>query len=308
LDGRTGLRVFSGTSSLGSDSDSVSQSPLAPEDSLALVKSIITRLASDWDDDDPAYDPRIRFEEDSDSGDLDNDEISSVSHSCDESMVSNYLPADDLDDKNVEENDVGSPLDSGLSLVDSPVSDSTLPTSEDDGADDLEVPSAITLEPIRKHADRRLGIAIKHILSQGEDVLSRPLVDSPVSGFISPTMIDGGSDDSQVFSTVLESCHNYPNRRHGIYGDLAANHVLSLPGVSSSVPLSMDDALDSDRLSSRRQRILSMHSIRTQPKRVSGLQPLLLPRIISLRRSAANDAPPPSQTTWQRVSQFILPS
>ena len=79
--GRTGMRPLSGTGS-SLDSVSVGNPPAVPEDSSALaMASIIARLASDWDEDDPVYDPRLRFEEDSDTEDEGDDEISSTSHS-----------------------------------------------------------------------------------------------------------------------------------------------------------------------------------------------------------------------------------
>ena len=106
-----GIRPLSGTPLV---SVSVGNPPAASEDSSALaMASFIIRLASDWDGDDPAYDPRLRFE-DSDTGDEGDDEIFSTSHSDSDWTAPGSLLAGNLD--KIDNNDVSSPLE------DSPVS------------------------------------------------------------------------------------------------------------------------------------------------------------------------------------------
>jgi len=263
----------------------------APEDSLALVTSVIKRLVSDLDDDDSAYDSRLRFKESSESGEFGDDDTSLVSLSDNAWMISYYSsPADDSDDKNIGDNYVGAPLDSQLTWVNSPVSDSTSLTSEGDGPG---FPSAITLAPIRKHGNRHFGISgipEKPFLPQGEDPSPRLLITPPVSGSLSPTLLNGGSDDLdlQLFSsTDLELQQTF--------------QVLSLP-EASSVPLSMHGAVDFDGRHYQRRQVLSKHSLRSRAKRLSGLQFLLrLPKIVSL----CKDDAPASMNTWRRLSHFI---
>ena len=85
-DGSSDLRVLSESLlSLDFVSVSLDDSPWASKDSLALVTSIIIRLAFEWDDDDPAYDPRLRFKEDSESGDFGDEATSLIFHSDQES-------------------------------------------------------------------------------------------------------------------------------------------------------------------------------------------------------------------------------
>ena len=270
---------------------------MAPEDSSALsMASILARLASDWDDDDPAYDPRLRFEEDSDT----DDEVSSTSSGIDR-MVPDYLPTRNFD--NIVNNDFGSRFeDSPVSWVDSPVSESTSPTSEEGASDDLEAPSSITLKAIRKHSNRRHGIYGGLV---GRDVRESPspelLADSPASDSTSPTSVGSESDEIEGLSThVLERSREHLNRRLGIFGD-TSKQVLSPSEVP--FPVSVDDAFVCDPLPSRRQRLLSTHSLRPQRKRVSGLQPLQLPRIVSMRHLALGDPLPPKDT-FRRVSHW----
>ena len=284
------------------DSVSVGSPPAAPGDSSTLaMASIIARLASDWDDDDPAYDPRLRFEEDSDTGDDGDDEISSTSSGIDRAAPDNLL-ASNLD--NIDNNDVTSPLQgSPVSWVDSPVSESTSPTSEDEGSDDPEAASPIILKPIRKHSDRRHGIygslAMNHV---GESPSPEFPADSPASDSTSPTSVGGESDQFEQLSVnVLERSRKDLNRRLGIFGH-TSKHVLSSAGVPFPVPV--DDAVGSDRLPSRQRLLLSTQSLRSQRKRVSGLQPLQLPRIVSMRHLAVSDPFPPKNTV-QRVSQWV---
>jgi hypothetical protein len=115
--------------------------------------------------------------------------------------------------------------------------------------------------------------------------------------------MDGGSGDFELSSpTVLEPIRKYTSRRLGVYGDPTTNHLISPPQVPSSLPVSIDAVdCDGNGLSPQRQKVLSMHALRTQPKRVSGLQPLLLPRFVSLRHPAAGEAPP-SKNGWKRLS------
>ena len=278
--------------------DSVSVG-IPPAASSALVMaSILTRLASDWDDDDPAYDPRCRFEEDSDTGDEGDDEFSSIETFGIDRTSPDYLPARQLDDY-----DVASPLeDSQVSWVDSPVSavsESTSPTSEDDGPYHFEVPSPIILKPIHKRSGRRHGIygglALDNV---HENSSSEVLVDSPVSDSTSPTSIGGESDEFEELSAkVLERSREHLNRRLAIFGD-TSKHVLSPAKVSFPVPTG--GAVACDGLSFRRQMLVSTHSLRPQRKRVSGLQPLQLPRIVSMRTLPIGDPPPVN--TFQRLS------
>ena len=275
---------------------------MAPEDSSALsMASILARLASDWDDDDPAYDPRLRFEEDLDTGDEGDDEISSTLSGIDRA-VPDYFPSRNLD--NIENNDVGLLFeDSPVSWVDSPVSESTSPTSEDDRYDDLAAPSPAILKPSRKHFNRRHGIYGGLV---GKDIRESPspelLADSPASDSTSPTSVGSESDEFEALSTnVLAHSRKHLNRRFGIFGD-TPKQVLSPSEVP--FPVSVNDAVACDPLPSRRQRLLSTHSLRPQRKRVSGLQPLQLPRIVSMRHLAVGDPLPP-KGTFRRVSHWV---
>lgn len=264
--------------------------------SALAMASILARLASDWDDDDPAFDPRLRFEEDSDTGDEGDDEISSTSNSGNDWTVPDYLPARNFDN-------ISSPLeDSPASWVDSPVSESTSPTSEDDGSDDLEVPSPIVLRSIRKHSDRRLGIYGSLAVSRlHENPSPELLADSPVSDSTSPTSVGSESDEFEPLSAnVLERSRKDLNRRLGFFGDT----LKQVPSPSEvPFPVSVDDAVGCDGLASRRPLLLSTHSLRTKRKRVSGLQPLQLPRIVSMRHLGVGDPLPPKN--FQRVSQWV---
>jgi len=264
------------------------------------MASILTRLASDWDDDDPAYDPRLRFEEDSDTGDEGDDE-SSIESSGIDRTAPEYVPARQLD--NTNDKDVGSPLeDSQVSWVDSPVSavsESTSSTSEDDGPHHLEATSPIILKPIHKHSGRRHGIygglALENV---HESSSAEVLVDSPVSDSTSPTSIGGESDEFEELSAkVLERSREHLNRRLAIFGD-GSKHVLSPAKVSFPVPTGAEVACDGP--SPRRQTLVSTHSLRPQRKRVSGLQPLQLPRIVSMRTLPIGD--PPLVNTFRSLS------
>ncbi|KIM36160.1 hypothetical protein M413DRAFT_31913 [Hebeloma cylindrosporum] len=282
--GLTGIRPLSGTSSLPVVA-AVESPPTVPEDSAALVMSIATRLAADWDDDDLAYDPRARFEEDSDTGDEGDDEISSTSSGIDQT-ASDYLPARDLENIN---KDVSSPLeDSRVFWVDSPVSESTSPSSEDDGSDVLEVPSAIILKPIRKHSSRRLGIYGSFVVNQqvSENYSPEVLVDSPLSDSTSPTSVGGESDEFERLSKIdLERSRKHLNRRLGIFGGASSRPVVEPAQVPFPVPV--EDGVVYNRAPPRRPLLLSTHSsIRSPRKRISGLQPLQLPRIVSMRHLA----------------------
>ena len=298
---RTGMQPLSGTR-FSLDSISVGSPPVAPEDSSAFsMASFLARLASDWDEDDPAYDPRLRFEEDSDTGDEGDDEISSTLSRIDRT-IPDYFPSRDFD--NIENNDVGPRFeDSPVSWVDSPVSGWSSPTSEDDGSDDLEAPSIITLKAIRKHSNRRHGIYGGFVK---KDVRESPspelLADSPASDSTSPTSVGSESDEFEGLSAnVLEQSREHLNRRLGIFGD-TPKQVLS----PSEVPflVSVDDAVACDFLPPRRRQLLSTHSLHVQRKRVSGLQPLQLPRIVSMRHLAVGD-PLPSKDTFRRVSHCV---
>ena len=193
---------------------------MAPEDSSAFaMASILARLASDWDKDNPAYDPRLRFEEDSDTGDEGDNEICSTS-SGNHRKAPDYLPARNFD--NIDNNDVGLRFeDSPVSWVNSLVSGSSSPTSEDDGSDDLEAPSPNALKAIRKHSNRRheiYGGLVK------KDVCESPsrelLADSHASDSTSPTSVGSESDEFEPSSTnVLERSCRHLNRRLGIFGD-----------------------------------------------------------------------------------------
>jgi hypothetical protein len=98
------MQPLSGTCS-SIDSISVGSLSAAPEDSSLAMASILARLASDWNEDDPAYDPQLCFEEDSDTGDEGDDEISSTS-SGNNRKAPDYLPPCNFD--NIDNNDVGS--------------------------------------------------------------------------------------------------------------------------------------------------------------------------------------------------------
>jgi len=295
------MQPLSGTRS-SLDSGSVGCPSVAPEDSALAMASILARLASDWDEDDPAYDPRLRFEEDSDTGDEGDDEISSTLSGI-HRTVPDYFHSCNFD--NIENNDVGPRFkDSPVSWVDSPVSESTSPTSEEDGPDDLKVPSSITLKDIHKHSNRRHGIYGSLV---GKDVRESPspelLADSPASDSTSPTSVGSESDEFEALSAnVLEHSRKHLNRRLGIFGD-TSKQVLSPSEVP--FPVSVNDAFTYDLLPSRRQRLLSTHSLRPQRKRVSGLQPLQLPRIVSMRHLAVGD-PLPSKDTFRRASHWVL--
>jgi hypothetical protein len=264
------------------------------------MASILARLASDWDEDDPAYDPRLRFEEDFDTGDEGDDEVSSTSSGIDRT-VSDYLHTRNFD--NIENNDGGSRFeDSPLSWVDSPVSESTSPTSEGGASNDLEAPSSITLKSSRKYSNRRHGIYGGFV---GKDIRETPspelLADSPASDSTSPTSVGTESDEFEALSTnVLERSREHLNRRLGFFGD-TSKQVLSPSEVP--FPVSVNDEVACDPLPSRRQRLLSTHSLRPQRKRVSGLQPLQLPRIVSMRHLAVGDPLPPKDT-FRRVSHW----
>ena len=289
---RTGIQPLSGTRS-SLDSISVGSPPVVPEDSSAFtMASILARLASDWDEDDPAYDPRLRFEEDSDTGDEGNDETSSTLFGIDR-KVPDYSPSRNF--YNSENNDVVSRFED--SWVDSPVSKSTSPTSEGDGSDDLEVSSSIALEAIREHSNRRHGIYGGFV---GENARESPspelLADSPASDSTFATSV--GSEFEGLSTNVLERSREDLNRRLGIFGDT----VLSPSGVP--FPVSVDDAVAYDGLTSRRQRLLSTHSLCGQRRRVSGLLPLQLPRIVSMRHLAVGDPLPPKDT-FRRVSHCV---
>ena len=153
---------------------------------------------------------------------------------------------------NIADNDVGSRFeDSSVSWVDSSVSESTSPTSEDDGSDDLKAPSPIFLKSIRKHSDRRLGIygslITKYVL---ESPSPDPLADSPVSDSTSPTFVGCESNEFEPLSVnVLEHSRKDLYCRFGIFGD-TSKHILSSSEIPSPVPA--DDAVSSDVLTSRR--------------------------------------------------------
>jgi len=299
--GRTGMQPVSGTRS-SLDYISVGSPPVPPEDSSALsMASILARLASDWDDDDPDYDPRLRFEEDSDTGDEGDDEVSSTSSGINRT-VPDYLPMRNFD--KIVHNDFGSRFeDSPVSWVDSPVSESTSPTSEEGASEDLAAPSPTILKSSRKHFNRRHGIYGGLV---GKDIRESPspelLADSPASDSTSPTSVGSESDEFEALSTnVLEHSRKHLNRRFGIFGD-TPKQVLSPSEVP--FPVSVNDAFTYDPLPSRRQRLLSTHSLLPQRKRVSGLQPLQLPRIVSMRHLAVGD-PLPSKDTFRRVSHWV---
>jgi hypothetical protein len=193
--------------------------------------------------------------------------------------------------------------DSPVSWVDSPVSGSSSPTSEVDRYDDLAAPSSITLKAIRKHSNRRHGIYGSLV---GKDIRESPLpellADSPASDSTSPTSVGSESDEFEALSAnVLKRSREHLNRRLGIFGD-TSKQVLSPSEVP--FPVSVDDAVACDPLPSRRQRLLSTHSLRPQRKRVSGLQPLQLPRIVSMRHLALGDPLPPKDT-FRRVSHWV---
>jgi hypothetical protein len=127
------------------------------------------------------------------------------------------------------------------------------------------------------------------------------LADSPASDSTSPTSVGSESDEFEALSAnVLERSREHLNRRLGImiFGD-TSKQVLS-----PSFPVSLDDMVSCGGLSSRRQRLLSTHSLRPQRKRVSGLQPLQLPRIVSMRHLALGDPLPPKDT-FRRVSHWV---
>ena len=298
------MQPLSGTRS-SLDSVSVGSPSVAPEDSSALsMASILARLASNWDEDDPAYDPRLRFEEDSDTGDegdKGDDEVSSTSSSIDHT-IPDYLPTRNFD--NIDNKDVGSRFeDSPVSCVDSPVSELTLPTSDDDRYDDFAVPSPIILKPSRKHFNRRHGIYGGLVEKDvGENPSPELLADSPASDSTLPISFGSESDEFEALSAnVLEPSREHLNRRLGIFGD-TSKQVLSPSEVP--FPVSVDDAVACGGLPSHRQRLLSTHSLRPQRKRVSGLQPLQLPRIVSMRHLVVGDALPPKDTS-RRVSHWV---
>jgi hypothetical protein len=145
------------------------------------------------------------------------------------------------------------------------------------------------LKAIRKHSDGRHEIYGSLVAKHAHEKPSPELLaDSPASDSTSPTSAGSESDEFEALSTnVLERSRKHLSRRLGIFGD-TTKHVLSLSEVP--FPVSVDDAAACDRLPSRRRLLLLKHSLRVQPRRISGLQPLQLPRIVSMRHLAVGDS------------------
>jgi hypothetical protein len=79
-------------------------------------------------------------------------------------------------------------------------------------------------------------------------------------------------------------------------------HIFSLSEVP--FPVSVDDAVACASLPLRRQRLLLTYSLHVQPRRISGVQPVQLSRILSMRHLAVGDSTP-VKNTFRRVSHWV---